>query len=265
VHVWGQASNVEGLQALATTHGLRLMFDAAHAFGCAADSGPIGSFGDLEVFSFHATKFVNSLEGGAIVTDNDDLARQLRFMKNFGFRGYDDVGYVGTNGKMHEISAAMGITSLESMDQFIAINRRNYDRYADGLAGVPGVRLLSFDPQPRLNYQYVVAEVDPALCPLSRDRLYDVLWAEQVLVRRYFYPGVHRMEPYRSRPDALTSSLPGTEAVSARVLVLPTGQAMTLGDVDVVCELIKSAVDHGPDLTARLAGVEDSSRSVARV
>ena len=115
VHLWGQVCDAAGLQQIADEHGLKLLFDAAHALGCASDQGSVGTFGALEVFSFHATKFVNSLEGGAIVTNDDDLARKVRLMKNFGFLGFDNVGYVGTNGKMNEFSAAMGLTSLESM------------------------------------------------------------------------------------------------------------------------------------------------------
>jgi len=112
VHIWGQTCAIEALEEIAREHHLRLLFDAAHAFGCTRHGRSIGTFGDAEVFSFHATKFVNSLEGGAIVTNHDDLARKIRLMKNFGFFGYDDVGYIGTNGKMNEFSAAMGLTSL---------------------------------------------------------------------------------------------------------------------------------------------------------
>src|SRR5207302_7442946 len=139
-------------------HELQLIFDAAHAFGCAYRGRKIGGFGEAEVFSFHATKFVNSLEGGAVVTDNDSLAEKLKLMKNFGFLGYDNVGYIGTNGKLNEVSAAMGITSIEGMEAFIAINRCNYEQYCRELADIPGVELLKYGNDYTLNYQYVVAE-----------------------------------------------------------------------------------------------------------
>ena len=142
VHTWGRCCDVEALSRLAARHRLHLLFDAAHAFGCGQDGRLVGSFGELEVFSFHATKFVNSLEGGAIVTNNDELAQKMRLMKNFGFLGYDNVGTIGTNGKMNEFSAAMGITSIESMDAFVTANRRNYERYTEELSAVPGVRVL---------------------------------------------------------------------------------------------------------------------------
>ena len=255
VHVWGQLCDVPALDRIAKRHGLRLLFDAAHALGCATATHKVGSFGELEVFSFHATKFVNSLEGGAIVTNNDDIARQTRLMKNFGFLGYDNVGSVGTNGKMNEFSAAMGLTSLESMDEFVANNRRNYDLYRAGLDGVRGIRLLRYDSNLRSNYQYVVAEVDES-SPISRDLLLDVLWAENVIARRYFYPGCHRMEPYRSLDPDAARHLPATEKVAAQVLVLPTGQTMTPEHVSRVCSIIRVAVESGRDISRQLARSE---------
>src|ERR1035441_9571296 len=126
VHLWGRPCDVEALTEIAQRRNLTLMFDAAHAFGCSYGGKMIGGFGLAEVFSFHATKFCQTFEGGAIVTDNDELATKIRLMKNFGFGGYDNVIYIGTNGKMTEICAAMGLTNLESLEDFVAANRRNY-------------------------------------------------------------------------------------------------------------------------------------------
>src|SRR4029077_20815733 len=144
VHLWGRPCAVEDITDIARAKNLKLLFDASHAFGCSYKGHMIGSFGDAEVFSFHATKFVNAFEGGAVVTNDDELAAKIRLMKNFGFAGYDDVIYVGTNGKMSEVSAAMGLTSLESLDDFIQTNERNYQQYQDELSGIPGLRLLTF-------------------------------------------------------------------------------------------------------------------------
>jgi dTDP-4-amino-4,6-dideoxygalactose transaminase len=141
VHVWGRPCAIDALSEIAQRRNLKLMFDAAHAFGNSYKGCMIGSFGQAEVFSFHATKFFNTFEGGAVTTNDDDLAAQMRLMKNFGFAGYDNVIYVGTNGKMSEVSAAMGLTGLESLDEFIAANRRNYAAYRIGLQGLPGVQL----------------------------------------------------------------------------------------------------------------------------
>lgn len=225
VHLWGRASPVKELEAIAREHKLRLMFDASHGFGCSLNGKPLGGFGECEVFSFHATKFFNTFEGGAVVTNNDALAEKMRLMRNFGFSGYDNVIYPGTNGKMTEISAAMGLTNLEDLDEFVAINRRNYDSYREALSAVPGLSVLGYDESERNNYQYVVVEVAPYF-PASRDRIVDVLHAENVLARRYFWPGCHNMEPYRSYYPHAGLMLPNTKHVSERVIVLPTGSAI---------------------------------------
>ena len=251
VHLWGRACAVEALTEIAARRGLKLLFDAAHAFGCSHNGRMIGGFGDAEVFSFHATKFFNSFEGGAVVTNDDGLAGKIRLMKNFGFAGYDNVVYVGTNGKMTEVAAAMGLTSLESLDDFIAVNRRNYEHYRAGLERVPGIRLIDYDPAERCNYQYVVVEIDEEAVGLSRDDLQHVLWAENVLARRYFYPGCHRMEPYRTSFPNAGRLLPESERLAQRVLSLPTGTAVGPAEIAKVCRIISFAVAHAPQVRER--------------
>lgn len=252
VHLWGQPCPTRELETIAQQHGLKLLFDAAHAFGCEHEGRMIGRFGDAEVFSFHATKFVNSLEGGAIVTNNDELARTARMMMNFGFVGFDDVRYVGMNAKMNEFSAAMGLTSLEAMEKFVSLNERNYRLYRQHLAGIPGVQLHEYRPSGRFNFQYLLADVAPEHCPISRDHLLDVLWAENVVARRYFYPGVHRMEPYRTLFPNAAAHLPNTERVSAGVLVLPTGETLQPADIERVSGIIRAAVQHAGALNELL-------------
>lgn len=241
VHLWGRAAPVEALQAIADEFGLKLMFDAAHAFGCTHGGRKIGSFGACEVLSFHATKFFNSFEGGAVVTDDDELARTMRLMRNFGFSGLDQVSYPGTNGKMIEIAAAMGLVNLKAVDDVIAANCANYRAYREELAGIPGVRLVEYDEAERNNYQYVIAEVAPD-CAVPRDRLVDTLRAENILARRYFWPGCHKMEPYRSLFPHAGLLLPATEAVAASVIVLPTGQTMDADKIHVVGQVIRAAL-----------------------
>jgi len=225
VHLWGRASPVKELEAIASEHNLRLMFDASHGFGCSLDGKLLGGFGECEVFSFHATKFFNTFEGGAVVTNNDTLAEKMRLMRNFGFSGYDNVIYPGTNGKMAEIAAAMGLTNLEDMDDFVATNRHNYQCYRDAIAVVPGLSVLQYDESERNNYQYVVVEVAPYF-PVTRDRIVEALHAENVLARKYFWPGCHNMEPYRSYYPHAGLVLPNTNRVAERVVVLPTGSAL---------------------------------------
>jgi dTDP-4-amino-4,6-dideoxygalactose transaminase len=145
----------------------------------------------------------------------------------------------------------MGLTSIEAIDEFVAHNRRNYQQYQRGLNAVPGVSLLSYDADSVVNYQYIVAEIDET-CPISRDNLVKLLWAENVLARRYFYPGAHRMEPYRSYFPNAGVLLPQTENVCKRVLILPTGQSVTPEDVSTVCDLIRFAVSRGGEIADRL-------------
>jgi dTDP-4-amino-4,6-dideoxygalactose transaminase len=242
VHVWGQPCDVETLTEIAHKHHLKLMFDASHAFGCSHKGRMIGNFGSAEVFSFHATKFINTFEGGAIVTNDDELNQKLRLMKNFGFAGFDNVIYLGTNGKMSEISATMGLTSLESVEEFIQSNRHNYQCYQEELAGIPGVSLLPVADAEKHNYQYIVLEIDEEQTQVSRDLLVKILHAENVIARRYFYPGCHRMEPYRSYFPHAGLLLPETEKLAQRVLILPTGTAISEADVSKICQIIRFIV-----------------------
>ncbi len=238
VHLWGRSCDVAALQDIATRHGLKLIFDAAHAFGCSQNGRMIGGFGNAEVFSFHATKFINTLEGGMVTTNDDELALKIRRMKNFGFTGYDQVESIGTNGKMNEISAAMGLTNLESMTEFVAINRAHYQHYKEGLADLPGVSVMPYDESERCNYQYVVLEVEETKAGISRDELVDRLHSRGIIARRYFHPGCHRMEPYATIfPDA-GRNLPVTQSLSNRLLCLPTGSAVTPEDVKRICNLV---------------------------
>jgi dTDP-4-amino-4,6-dideoxygalactose transaminase len=232
VHLWGRVCATDRLESVADRHGLALLYDAAHAFGCARDGRPVGSAGQLEVFSFHATKFINAFEGGAVVTNDDGLAERIRLMQNFGFSGEDEVSYIGTNGKMNEAAAAMGLTSLESFDEFMVHNQANFEAYRKGLSGIPGIRLLEPAPTDQTNYQYVVIEVDGEYAGLDRDQLLVVLRSENIRARRYFYPGCHRMEPYRSLFPHAGLMLPHTERVVQQVMALPTGTAVTPEDVD---------------------------------
>lgn len=250
VHLWGRPCRIDRLQAIAERHDLKLLFDAAHAFGCTWRGRPIGNFGLAEVFSFHATKFVNAFEGGAIATNDDELAARLRLMRNFGFAGYDQVVSLGMNGKMSEVSAAMGLTSLDACQEFIAANQRNHEAYQKKLSGIAGLTMLAYDPSERSNYQYVVVEVDAAQSGLTRDELLEVLWAENVLARRYFYPGCHRMEPYA----AMNSSrqLPATDLIAGRVLLLPTGATLGPPEIEAICNIVRTAAAGAARVSQRL-------------
>lgn len=255
VHLWGHACHIEELTEIATRNRLALLFDAAHAFGCSHRGRMIGNFGDAEVFSFHATKFFNTFEGGAVVTNDDELAAKIRLMKNFGFADYDQVIYIGTNGKMNEVCAAVGLTNLESMESVIRINQRNYEDYLKRLSGLPGVEVVRYNQTERNNYQYVVLEINETETLISRDHLMAILHAENVLARRYFYPGCHRMEPYRSYYPHAGLLLPETERLSDRVLSLPTGTAIEPAKIEKICDIIRLAVANGMEISSQLSGV----------
>lgn len=260
VHLWGRSCDVQALEAMARKHGLRLLFDASHAFGCTYHGRSIGQFGDAEVFSFHATKFINAFEGGAIVTNDDELAARVRLMKNFGFTGTDEVSYLGINGKMTEVAAAMGLTSLESFDTFVRRNRDNYRAYRTGLASLEGLRLIPFPEDEQCNYQYVTVQVDPERAGLDRDQLIRLLRAEKVLARRYFYPGVHRMEPYRSDPRYRSLRLPVTDLAASRMICLPTGIHVSPKQIEALCRLLGFIIDNAE----RIKGLMDAGYRYAR-
>ena len=224
----------------------------------------VGSFGDAEVYSFHATKFVNSFEGGGVVMNDDTLAATIRLMRNFGFAGVDRVVSIGTNGKMHEVSAAMGLTCLESLDQIVETNRHNYCAYLDGLSDLPGITLLQYDEREKCNYQWIVLLVDYAKAGVTRDQLVQVLWAENVLARRYYYPGCHRMEPYRSCSPYAGSLLPVTEQIVEQVMSLPTGTAVRVEDIQEICHIIKLVVSNADRVNAQLSRTGLSDRPLSR-
>ncbi|MEW8200480.1 MAG: aminotransferase class I/II-fold pyridoxal phosphate-dependent enzyme [Candidatus Thiodiazotropha endolucinida] len=238
VHLWGRIAAVEALQSIADEHQLKLMFDAAHAFGCTRAGTKVGNFGSCEVLSFHATKFFHTFEGGAVLTNDDELAEAMRLMRNFGFSGVDNVIHPGTNGKMTEIAAAMGLTNIQSIDKVIDHNRSVYQAYSEALADVATVDLLAYDEEESNNYQYVVVEVTDN-SPVTRDQIVDALQAENVLARRYFWPCCHRKKPYSDLYPNAGSFLLNSERVSERVIVLPAGPEMDDERVDRVVSIIR--------------------------
>lgn len=238
VHVWGRGCETAAIEEIASRRNLKVMYDASHGFGCTKGGRMLGTFGECEVFSFHATKFLNCFEGGAVVTNNDELAQKMRLMRNFGFVDFDKVVYLGVNGKMSEVHAAMGLTNLEAIEEIIAVNRRNYEAYLAGLADAAGISVIDYSPAERNNFQYVVIEVDPEICLRNRDQVVEALHRNNIIARKYFWPGCHKMEPYRSLQPNAELLLIETERVASKVLVLPTGQTVTPDIVQHTCRII---------------------------
>lgn len=238
VHLWGRPAPVLALQQIADEHGLHLMYDSAHAFASSVGGTRIGGFGRCEVLSFHATKVYNTFEGGAVLTNEDELAETMRLMRNFGFTGFDNVIHPGTNGKMPEINAAMGLVNLAALDRFIATNQRNYEMYSHLLSTADGIQILKHDPANNPNYQYVVIEVDARI----RDQVVAGLHAENILARKYFWPGCHRMKPYHDLFPHAGLLLPATQNLAGRVIVLPTGTAVNDTDIAEIADILSILV-----------------------
>lgn len=255
VHVYGNPCDHEAISAVASKYGLPVVYDAAHAFMNEAGGVSVCRMGALSVLSFHATKFFSTFEGGAIATDDDDLAERVRLMMNFGFAGRekDRVDYVGTNGKMTEVCAAMGLAMLEQVEELQEVNAANHAVYGEALADIPGVRLAQ--PSPALgrhNWQYVIALVDEEAYGLSRDQLVGVLEAENVLARRYFHPGCHRMEPYRRSFEESGRTLPVTDRLSGMVLSLPNGESVLPEAARWIGDTVRLAGAKAGEIRAKL-------------
>lgn len=238
VHLWGNVCNVNEIDKIAKEYDLHILYDAAHAFGCSSGKNMVGNFGDCEVFSFHATKIFNSFEGGAITTNNDELAEKIRLMINFGFKGYDNVIEIGLNGKMNEASAAMGLTNLKSFEKFLAHSRNNQRLFNKYLSYIKGIKVISQYSE-KNNGHYVVIEIDEKEFGLKRDELYKILIQENVFARRYFYPGCHRMEPYRSIYPFADNNLPVTNEICDKVLVLPNNAKVSEEQICQISNLIE--------------------------
>jgi dTDP-4-amino-4,6-dideoxygalactose transaminase len=255
VHLWGRACQIDPIQDIANRHQLRLFFDAAHAFRSSYQRNMIGNFGDLEVFSFHATKFINTLEGGVIATNDDNIARTAQSIRNFGFEDNDFSSRVGINAKMNEMSAAMGLTLLDDLNELIERNYTNYRIYQSEIQVIPGISLLNFDKSEHNNYQYIIIEVDENITQVSRDQLMTILSFENIYARRYFHPGCHLMEPYKSRDSQV--SLPFTDLVANRVLALPTGETVTIEMVRQICYVIQSIIHQREKVKEKLKKFTD--------
>lgn len=254
VHLFGRVCQVEQLQKLANKHRIKLLFDAAHAFGCSRDQKIIGCFGNAEVLSFHATKVVNSFEGGAVLTNDDSLAEKLRLIRNFGFKDMDNVAELGINGKMNEVSAAMGIVSFEAFQKFVEINKRNYELYNKLLSDIPGISLMKYDLREKNNFQYIVLSVNEKISGISRDALMLILRAENILARRYFYPGCHRMQPYCFMySDGLDSLLPVTDKLNKEIMQLPSGSSIEPLDIEKICGLIRFSIANSQGIKKHLS------------
>jgi dTDP-4-amino-4,6-dideoxygalactose transaminase len=239
VHCYGHPCDVEAIQKIADRYNLRVMYDAAHAFGVNDANGSLLNHGDLSVLSFHATKVFNTFEGGAIVSHDAKTKSRIDQLKNFGFVDETTVVAPGINGKMSEINAAFGLLQLKSVDDAIKARARIADRYRQALGDVPGITCLQDSLTASANHSYFPILVSNEY-GRSRDALYDHLKSNDVLSRRYFYPLISEFPMYRSMPSAQATNLPVATEAARRVLCLPIYAALSTEDQDRVIELIRS-------------------------
>jgi dTDP-4-amino-4,6-dideoxygalactose transaminase len=239
VHVYGHPCKLNALADIARRHNLKLIYDAAHAFGIKVGNKPIGHFGDLSMFSFHSTKLFHSIEGGMLIFREAGLKGIFDYLKNFGFKDEVEVVMPGTNAKMNEMQALMGIQVLKYIEEIINKRARITDIYRNRLKEVPGIRLVpSLPPDIRYNHAYMPIEVDEQEFGISRDALYEKLKEWNVHTRRYFYPLICDFSCYRS--ISVNGSLPVARRVADRILTLPIYDGLELSDVETICEILIS-------------------------
>jgi len=238
VHCYGNPCNVERIQEIADMYNLRVIYDAAHAFGVKCHCGSILNHGDLSVLSFHATKVFNTFEGGAIISPNEKTKKRIDHLKNFGFFNETSVVSPGINGKMSEFNAALGCLQLKHISKVLDIRKKIYDFYQVKLAKVRGIKTYSF-AQENPNYGYYVITVEGNY-PLSRDDLFERLKSKGIISRRYFYPLISEFPMYRGLESSNSINLPHAIDVASKVLCLPIYPELSLEKVEEICELIKS-------------------------
>src|SRR5665648_558952 len=235
VHVYGNVCDVEAIERIAKKYNLKVIYDAAHSFGVKINEVGIGNFGDASMFSFHATKVFNTIEGGAVTFKNSDLKRTLYDIKNFGITGPETAEYVGGNAKMNEFQAAMGICNLRHVDAEIIKRKNVAERYIWNLEGEQGIKLVKTQPGVKSNYAYFPVVFDGY--KKTRDEVKQGLEMHNIFARKYFYPLTSSYECYRGRFDQ--EATPVAQYIAERVLTLPLYADLELEDVDRICEIIK--------------------------
>lgn len=236
VHVYGNLCDVENIETIAKKYGLKVIYDAAHAFGVRYKGVSSACFGDASMFSFHATKVFHTIEGGAVCYKNDSWVQLLNDQKNFGFHGPEEVAYVGGNAKMNEFQAAMGICNLRHLDGEIAKRKIVVERYRQRLSGVEGICLCQPQDGVESNYAYFPAVFDGY--KYTRNEIFEMLKAQEITARKYFFPLTNSFECYRNYPTAGVEKTPVAQHLALRVLTLPLYADLALEDVDKICDTI---------------------------
>ena len=239
VHVYGQPCDTKRIQEIADKYGLKVIYDAAHAFGVKVNGESILNVGDMSTLSFHATKVYNTIEGGALVMHDEQTKKRIDYLKNFGFAGETTVVAPGINSKMDEVRAAYGLVNLKQVDKAIEARRRVADTYREALNGIPGIRFMDDVPGVQHNYAYFPIFVDEAQYGMSRDELYFKMKEHNVLGRRYFYPLISEFSTYRGLDSAEPRNLPNAHKMANSVICLPMYHSLSNEDIQRVLNCIK--------------------------
>ena len=240
VHVYGNICAVEEIEAIAKKYNLKVIYDAAHAFGVKKAGHGVGIFGDASMFSFHATKVFNSIEGGAITSIKNDIYKKLAQWKNFGIIDQENVEFIGGNAKMNEFSAAMGLCNLRHFDDEIARRRLVFEHYEKNLSSIPGIQLPSIPNDVESNYAYFPITVDFNTCGVSRDNVYEALSKCNIKARKYFYPLTSDYACYKGLFDS--EATPIAQKIAYQVLTLPLYANLSIESVDYICEKIRNLI-----------------------
>lgn len=238
VHVYGTPCDNEKLRQIADTYGLKLFYDAAHAFGVKKDGQSILNWGDLSMLSFHATKIFTTFEGGALITNDIKLKNRIDFLKNFGFAGETTIVAPGTNGKMNEFSSALGLLQLKYVDENINGRKRVAEIYRSGLASLKGITFFNDLVGITHNYPYFPILIDKEIYGMSRDELYNRFKQNNIYIRRYFYPLTSQFPSYKSLRSAQKGSLPVAESITEKVLCLPIYTDLDDSNLDRIIKII---------------------------
>lgn len=239
VHVFGNPCQVEAIAEIAKKYNLKVIYDGAHVFGVRVNGVPIGHFGDMTMFSFHATKLFNTIEGGGVAFHHEGYYEKLKWLKNFGLSGPESVEVSGLNAKLNEIQSAIGLENLKIIEE--ERRRREVVRqtYENGLRDIEGIRIITNRRGEECSYQYFVIEIDPNIYRLNRDELHEKLKEYNVFTRKYFYPLCSDFKDYAHLPTTKAEHLPVAKSKAERVLAMPFYGDLDVAAVEKICELIK--------------------------
>ena len=240
VHVYGHICEVKKIEQIAKKHNLKVIYDAAHAFGVQKDGESVLKYGDASILSFHATKVFNTIEGGAVVYKDEEIGRALYRLKNFGFKGEIEVNGIGANAKLDEFRASMGICNLRYVEENILSRKKAYNKYKSILGKIKGIRFIPEQQGVKSNYSYCPVTFDETILGIKRDDIYNYLKENNVYSRRYFYPLVTDYECYRDK--FLSDRTPVAKRISERILCLPMYSGLTEEIVEEICSLIVSYI-----------------------